>query len=152
MTAASGGIHTINGSTTPLSQPLLHDLRILLLEDESLIAMDVEQLCRDHGARLVDAIARLAQIGQEDLAARYDAAIVDLMLAGQSTLDFAAQLKRQNIPFIVASGYASAQEVNLLLPGTLVVEKPYSGDDLVEALGAACGRFRSPQAAEDPVT
>lgn len=135
-----------------MSLPLLHDLRILLLEDESLIAMDVEQLCRDHGARLVDPVASLAQIDHGNLAARYDAAIVDLMLAGQSALDFAAQLKRQDIPFVVASGYTSAQEIDLLLPGTLVVEKPYSGDDLVEALGAACGRFRSSQAADDPVT
>ena len=29
---------------------MLEGLRILLLEDEFLIAMDVEQLCRDHGA------------------------------------------------------------------------------------------------------
>ncbi|TIX32026.1 MAG: response regulator, partial [Mesorhizobium sp.] len=29
---------------------LLDGLRILVLEDEFLIAMDVEQLCRDHGA------------------------------------------------------------------------------------------------------
>ena len=29
---------------------ILSGLRILILEDEFLIALDVEQLCRDHGA------------------------------------------------------------------------------------------------------
>ena len=41
-----------------VSQPLA-GLRVLILEDEFLIAMDVEQLCRDHGAADVIILRRL---------------------------------------------------------------------------------------------
>ncbi len=70
----------------------LQGLRLLLLEDEILIAMDVEQLCRDNGAEDVVTIRDLSQIEPDGLAGRFDAAIVDLMLGGESTLDFAKRL------------------------------------------------------------
>ncbi|TGQ67492.1 response regulator [Mesorhizobium sp. M00.F.Ca.ET.186.01.1.1] len=120
--------------------PLLDGLRILVLEDELLIAMDVEQLCRDHGAGEV-AIARdLAEIEGGTIAAQFDAAIVDLMLSGASTLDFAARLREAGFPFVFASGYSDVDEIRTSFPGIRLVTKPYSGDDLVEAVALACGR------------
>ena len=62
---------------------LLDGLRILVLEDEFLIAMDVEQLCRDHGAGEVVIAGNLAEIDEDGLGTRFDAAIVDLMLVGK---------------------------------------------------------------------
>ncbi len=71
--------------------PLLDGLRILVLEDEALIAMDVEQLCLEHGASHVTVLGDLAEISAEAAATGFDAAILDLMLGGVSTLDFARQ-------------------------------------------------------------
>jgi DNA-binding response OmpR family regulator len=119
---------------------LLDGLRILVLEDEFLIAMDVEQLCRDHGAGDVVIARDLANVDRKDVAARFDAAIVDLMLGGASTLDFASRLREAGLPFVFASGYADPDEIKASFPGIRVVTKPYSGDDLVEAVAAACGR------------
>ena len=68
---------------------ILEGLQILVLEDEFLIAMDVEQLCRDHGALDV-AVARSLEEIADGLA--FDAAIVDVLLGGVSTFDFAARL------------------------------------------------------------
>ncbi len=130
----------------------LQGLRLLLLEDEILIAMDVEQLCRDNGAEDVVTIRDLAQIEPDGLAGRFDAAIVDLMLGGESTLDFAKRLVEQNLPFVIASGYSFSEEIKSELVGIAVVEKPYLGTDLVEALAAACGRSSPLQAADDPIT
>nr|WP_258052235.1 response regulator [Mesorhizobium sp. INR15] len=121
--------------------PLLLDgLRILVLEDEFLIAMDVEQLCRDHGAREVTIARDLTEMGERDIATRFDAAIVDLMLGGVSTLDFAAGLRNAGLPFVFASGYSDAEEIKASFPGIRLVAKPYSGEDLVEAVASACGR------------
>ena len=120
--------------------PLLGDLRILVLEDELLIAMDVEQLCRDYGASEVTILRNLAEIDPENLAARFDAAIVDLMLDGVSTLDFAKSLLDQNVPFVFASGYSDKAEIESDFPGVMLISKPYSGIDLVEAVAASCGR------------
>ena len=73
--------------------PALEGLRVLILEDEYLIAMDVEQLCRDHGAVDVRIIARLDELPAGDLPEDFDVAIVDLKLDGESTLSFAELLK-----------------------------------------------------------
>jgi CheY-like chemotaxis protein len=127
-------------SRRPRQVPALLDgLRILVLEDEFLIAMDVEQLCRDHGAGDVVIARDLAEV-ERNVAAQFDAAIVDLRLGGASTLDFASRLRESGLPFVFASGYADWEEIKASFPGIRLVTKPYSGDDLVEAVAAACGR------------
>ncbi|TPI09812.1 response regulator [Mesorhizobium sp. B4-1-3] len=119
---------------------LLDGLRILVLEDEFLIAMDVEQLCRDHGAAEVTIAREVAELEGQALPARFDAAVVDLMLGGDSTLDFAARLRREGIPFVFASGYSDSDEVKEAFPDIRLVTKPFAGDDLIEAVAVACGR------------
>lgn len=114
---------------------LLAGLRILVLEDEYLIAMDVEQLCRDHGAADVHIRRNLDEVENGELS--FDAAIIDVMLHGRPTLDFARTLQARNVPFVFASGYADVDEIFAAFPGVAVVGKPYSGGDLVDALVAA---------------
>jgi DNA-binding response OmpR family regulator len=123
-----------------LLPPLLDGLRILVLEDEFLIAMDVEQLCRDYGASDVIIARNLEEIDQQNLTSKFDAAIVDLMLDGASTLDFATGLRQSGIPFVFASGYSDMDEIKTSFPNIRLVGKPYSGADLIEAVAAACGR------------
>jgi CheY-like chemotaxis protein len=115
---------------------LLDGLRVLVLEDEFLIAMDVEQLCRDNGAADVTIVRELAEIDLDGPLA-FDVAIVDLMLGGASTLGFAGRLRDRGIPFIFASGYSNQEDITADFPGTVLVPKPYSGADLVEAVAAA---------------
>ncbi|MFD1987322.1 response regulator [Mesorhizobium newzealandense] len=101
--------------------------------------MDVEQLCRDHGAGEVVIARDLAEIDGQ-VATHFDAAIVDLMLGGASTLDFASGLRAAGVPFVFASGYSDPDEIKASFPGVRLVGKPYSGDDLMQAVAAACGR------------
>lgn len=122
---------------------LLHGLRILVLEDEFLIAMDVEQLCRDHGAADVTIARDLREIGDQALPSRFDAAVVDLMLGGVSTLDFAARLRSEGVPFVFASGYSDSDELKVSFPEITLVTKPYSGDDLIEAVAMAWGQAKA---------
>lgn len=89
---------------------LLNGLRVLLLEDEVLIAMDVEQLCLDNGAATVKTVRDLAETEAAN-PALFDIAIVDLRLGGQSTLGFARRLNEMDIPFIFASGYTDIEEI-----------------------------------------
>ncbi|MEI9418173.1 response regulator [Mesorhizobium sp. Cs1321R2N1] len=118
---------------------LLDGLRILVLEDEYLIAMDVEQLCRDHGASEVVVARDLAEVDGRKVATDFDTAIVDLVLGGASTLEFAAGLREAGVPFVFASGYSDADEIKASFPGVRLVTKPYSGEDLVEAVALAYG-------------
>lgn len=131
--------------------PLLDGLRILILEDELLIAMDIEQLCYDCGAREVTIMRDLSAIGSENIALSFDVAIVDLMLGGISTIDFAHRLKDEKIPFVFASGYSIADDLEDIFPGVTFVGKPYSGEDLIQAVADTCKRSSS-QCAGDPIT
>lgn len=113
----------------------LSGLRILVLEDEALIALDVDQLCRDHGAEDVILAATLREAQQA--ATPYDVAIIDVMLDGEPTLDFARSIEAAGVPFVFASGYDQLDELFAGFPGVRLVSKPYSGEDLVEAVAAS---------------
>jgi DNA-binding response OmpR family regulator len=134
-----------------LVPPSLAGLRILVLEDEFLIAMDVEQICRDHGADDVLIADSLTEFDRGELAPHFDAAIIDLMLGGVSTLGFAQRLRAAGIPFVFASGHSATEEVRSLFPDVEFVEKPYSGDDLVAALVVAYRAAKS-QSTGDVIT
>lgn len=125
--------------------------RILILEDEFLIAMDVEQLCRDHGAEDAVLIRDLDAIEAEIAGRRFDVAVIDAMLDGRSTLDFARQLQERNVPFVFATGYDDAAERFADFPGIPVVGKPYGGQELIEAIASVVGRGAS-QATLEPNT
>lgn len=116
---------------------MLEGLKILILEDEFLIAMDVEQLCLENGAAQVTVVSDLAGAADNP---DFDAAIVDVYLNGVSTFDFAETLKQAGKPFVFASGYSDNAEVMRRFPGIKLVSKPYSGSDLIEAVAAAYGR------------
>lgn len=125
-----------------MASNLLAGLTILVVEDEYLIAMDVEHLCLENGAAAVSIARALDEV---EAGAAVDAAVVDLMLAGHSTLDFAAGLAERGIPFVFASGYADRGDIARRFPGVPVVTKPYAGNDLVEALAAAYAARNKPQ-------
>lgn len=119
----------------------LDGLRVLLLEDEALIAMDVELLCQESGASEVVTLSDLSQIEPHNPPIRFDVAIVDLMLGGISTIGFASDLYERGIPFIFASGSSDLNEIELKFPGVALVSKPYSGSDLIDAVAKSCGRL-----------
>jgi CheY-like chemotaxis protein len=114
--------------------PSLEGLRILLLEDEVLIAMDVEQLFLDQGAAEVVTIRNLEDIDEDAVTGNFDAVVVDVMLNGVSTLGFAARLKEMGIPFVFASGVGKNPDMAAAFPDTILVSKPYSGSDLTDAI------------------
>jgi CheY-like chemotaxis protein len=132
-----------------LSKPL-KGLRVLILEDEFLIAMDVEQLCRDCGAEDVLIRRSLQELGGSAEMPDFDVAIVDLMLSGVSTLDFARQIYDRGVPFVFASGYSDLQEITEKFPGVPVVGKPYAGEDLIGAVTAAVANRNSRQPLTTP--
>ncbi len=113
----------------------LDGLRILILEDEFLIAMEVEQSCRDYGAADVRICRAIDEIGAAtDGSFDFDAAVVDLRLGEATSLDFARTLFDAGRPFVFATGYSDPLEMSASFPGVPVVTKPYLGSDLVEAL------------------
>jgi CheY-like chemotaxis protein len=124
-----------------LSDLPLNGLRILLMEDEALIALDLEQLCRESGAEDVVVVRNVEQIA-EAAGACFHAAILDVMLSGNPTVEFARTLVQRGVPFVFATGYADREDLFSEFPCTPVIGKPYLGSDLMNALAGAVARAR----------
>lgn len=123
----------------------LAGMRVLVMEDEILIAMDVEQLCRDHGAAKVVLVHDFGSAGPEmALETSFDAAILDVALAGQSTFSFAEKLAVAGVPFIFATGHAEVEGLFDAFPGVAVIGKPYGEHALIEALSLAIAAVDRP--------
>lgn len=117
----------------------LTGLRVLIVEDEPLIAMDVEQTCLDHGAKTVIVARNLTQLPPFD---SFDVAILDRFIEGETTLDLARRLQAAGTPFIFSSGYTDSGELTAEFPDVSIVQKPYSSTDLVASLAASIERSR----------
>jgi DNA-binding response OmpR family regulator len=83
----------------------LSGLRILVVEDDFLIAMDIKEAIERVGGQVVGPIGRLEQA--QDLARReeFDAAILDVKLDGEVTFPLAEELLMRGVPIALATGY-----------------------------------------------
>lgn len=108
--------------------------RVLLLEDEMLVAMILEDALELGGYEVVGPVAKvdsaLALIHQDD---KLDAAVMDLNLGGHSAIPVADVLAERRIPFLVVTGYGGAA----LSPPhqhVTVLAKPFSPSELIVAV------------------
>ncbi|MBW6400944.1 response regulator [Roseomonas sp. HJA6] len=111
--------------------------RILVVEDEALVAMLVEDALEDAGFGVIGPVRSVAQALEVLEAERPDAAVLDLNLAGENSVSVADALVALGIPFVVATGYGAAG-----LPaghrGVPVLPKPYDPADLTAVLARLC--------------
>jgi CheY-like chemotaxis protein len=100
-------------------------LRVLIAEDEMLIAYDLEEeLC----AAGCEVVANCQHVGDVEAALdrlRPDVAILDINLRGELVYPAAERLRVLGIPFIFASGYEAALNVPERFSGVPTVSKPY---------------------------
>lgn len=82
-------------------------LRLLLVEDEALIAMMAEDLIDSLGHQVVRTASTFAE-GQTACAVPdFDAALLDVNLNGESSMALAAALKERGCPFAFTTGYGA---------------------------------------------
>jgi DNA-binding response OmpR family regulator len=107
--------------------------RILLVEDEMLVAMLIEDFIVDLGHQAVGPFMRLesalAAAEREDV----DFAILDINLAGKQSFPVADTLKSRGIPFMFASGYGAAG-LSEAYRDSPVVQKPFEARQIAEML------------------
>ncbi len=116
----------------------LKGAKILLIEDEALVAMLLEDMLADRGCtvaavahRLDDALAR---VGDADLA--FDVAILDLNLNGEVTFSVAEALAARGVPFVFATGYG-AGGLPHIWKSRPTLQKPFTANDVASALRTA---------------
>lgn len=98
-------------------------LRILIVEDEMVLAMLLEDAVNAIGYGACK-VARLSRAMELAGAEHFDAAVLDVNLAGEPVFPLAALLRERGVPFLFASGYGDAG-VPAEYRGYPVLQKPY---------------------------
>jgi light-regulated signal transduction histidine kinase (bacteriophytochrome)/CheY-like chemotaxis protein len=129
------GAHTERD--TPLAS--MHGLNVLMVEDQLLIAMDVQTMLIAEGAASVETASTVQEALHVLARVKPDVAILDVNLGNGTSMPAAHSLREQGIPFVFATGYGE----NTLIPAAMldvpIVRKPYDVVALVTALTRAMG-------------
>lgn len=119
---------------------VLTDRRVLVVEDESLVAMLLETMLEDMGCLTVGPASSVEEglrlVGEEQM----DAALLDVNVGGTPVFPVAEALEARGIPLVFSTGYGEGG-----LPenwrGRPTVQKPFTEavirDALMKALGVA---------------
>lgn len=111
--------------------PSLAGMRVLVAEDEFLVAMLLEEMLEDLGCKVAGPYATLAAALDCAKHENYDVAVIDLNLSGEKADPLIAELAHRNVPLAIASGgYDAAKDFQ----PTTVLDKPYSLQQLEQAL------------------
>ena len=116
-----------------MTQPL-SGRRVLVVEDESLVAMLLETILEDMGCTPV---GPASNVDEGEAIARdtvdLDAALLDVNLAGRQVFPVAAVLKARGVPFVFSTGYGESG-----LPdewrGNPTIQKPFTEGAIRDAL------------------
>ena len=109
--------------------------RILIVEDEALLALDLQFACEDEGAEVIGPAMSLDQaLAKLESRPAIDGAILDVDLCGRDVYPVAAMLRDRDVPFIFHTGHGSRTRLAELFPGSVTCSKPSSPDTLIHAL------------------
>jgi CheY-like chemotaxis protein len=106
-------------------------VRVLIVEDEIVVALFLEDLLTEFGYEVAGVASQL-----DDAMARapdYDVAVLDVHLNGRNVFDFADALAARGTPFVFATGYGERgiPERHRARP---VLQKPFQTGDLKQVL------------------
>jgi DNA-binding response OmpR family regulator len=110
-------------------------VRVLVVEDQPLIAMDLEDLLVSRGYAVLGPEATVAAALDCLTRVTPAAALLDIDLAGETSFPVGLELKKRGVPFVFATGTA---RIDGGLPDELadtpVIHKPWSVDDVLSFL------------------
>lgn len=112
-------------------------LRVFLVEDEALIAMDLEMILQDLGCVIVGAAMRFDQAEEMvDGAIEADVAVLDVNLGGREVFPLAERLSASGVAIIFATGYDGGRIAGPWR-GAPVLQKPFTAEDVARSLMSA---------------
>jgi CheY-like chemotaxis protein len=119
------------------NKSLLAGSHCLVVEDEFLIALDLQQLLESASAASITCFTD----AEETLQAlrdggRFDLGVLDVNLGGatRTSLSVADALTAQKTPFVFLTGMQAEQTMTSRFPQVPILEKPYQHDEVLEAI------------------
>jgi CheY-like chemotaxis protein len=113
--------------------------RVLVVEDESLIALEMADQIAGLGYHVVGPACTMAEARHLAGTAPIDGAILDLNLNGEMSHEIADILARRRIPFVFITGYNEPPVGAYASIG--VLQKPYALIELVRAIEDILTKF-----------
>jgi CheY-like chemotaxis protein len=118
---------------------LLTGKRVMVVEDEPLIAMDYATQLAKAGARVIGSYATVREaldLVRGPGSKAIDAAVVDFVLADRNSEPLQVALKQRGIPFVVVSAYP--RPLVRTHASEHILQKPVTAEALCDELGDAC--------------
>lgn len=129
---------SLNAPAARVRHQNLQGLRVLVVEDESLIGMLAEDFLEQLGCRMVGLISSLGKALEAARSAEVDFALLDVDIGGEPVYPVAVALEARGIPFVFMSGYGGLDNAWRSRP---IVQKPFELEQLkremTRALSAA---------------
>jgi CheY-like chemotaxis protein len=113
--------------------------RVLLVEDETLIAMMMEGLLRDLELEVVGPFGTVHDALEAIRHEAIDAAILDVNLGGEMAYPIAQLLQAKKVPFVFMTGYGS-ETITMPFANVRVLQKPLEREVLRDLFARESGR------------
>jgi CheY-like chemotaxis protein len=126
----------------PNVEPSIAGMRCLVLDDEFLIALDIEQILEAAGAAEVMCFGTSTEcLAALQSGEKFDLAILDFKLSdgARDSRSIATLLHRQGTPFVFVTGMRTQDIRSTEFPDAPHVEKPYQAPLLLDAVRRALG-------------
>ena len=111
--------------------------RILVVEDDALIALVYEEILMDAGAEVVGPVATVEEAGKLIVANGISIALLDIRLGDDEVWPVARLLAGKGVPFVFCTGHFDAKTVPAEWLGRPVLTKPARPERVIAALAEA---------------
>lgn len=109
--------------------------RILVVEDELMVAMGLEMVLADAGYVVVGPIGRVEQALQAATGDQFDFALLDVNVRGEEVYPVADILAKRGIPFAFLTGYGR-ESLPKNQTQALILSKPFNAAELLATVDA----------------
>lgn len=114
------------------------NLTVLIVEDEALIALDIEMIVEDHGYGVLGPVSSVDKALKLLESHRPDVGLLDVNLNGETITPVARRLRDLNVPFVLISAYNNVEFLESdALANVENIGKPFNEYGLLSGLHRA---------------
>jgi CheY-like chemotaxis protein len=128
----------------------LENRRILVVEDDPIVALDLQSILEAAGATVVGPAREVPEAISFIEGSNVSAAVLDYRLQAGDTLPLARMLEERRIPFLFET--SDRESVARKYPGAIILAKSFRPDELTSAVGALLAWTQGATSLIDPTS